>query len=646
MELSVGVNWIPRVDMEFNTAKEAWDFWVNYGSTMGFNVRKHWTNRSRTGEITSQTFVCSSEGFRKKDKRYDFNDARAETRTGCAVRMGIKLIRGTQRYHVVEFISGHNHELRRGEVTEGSGSDTEPDGPVNVDFTCVDEKNYLRGKSQGALFYGDAVSLLSFFKRQDLDNPDFLHVELLDGENRIVSVFWADSKMLSDYAHFGDVVTFDTTYCRNKEFRPFGVFVGLNHFREAIVFGAVLLYDKSVESFEWLFNTFLETHKGKKPVTIITDQDLAMVQAIGNVMPGTVHVFCAWQIMETATKHLGLELIDAFRVCLYELEQEVEFEAAFTDLIIKTNGNTWLASLYNDRKQWAYCFVKNLFSLGMRNTQPCESLNKALHNYLKSDVNIIGFFKHFEKVVNEVREKEIVLAHEKPIIKVKAPILHQTSKLYTPRAFQIFQDEYELSVAALIEGLSDNNYSIRISDLDDAYRSDKSYKVFGNPVNETISCSCYKFESFGLLCCHALKVLDAMNIKRLPEKYILKRWTNEANKDMVEDTKLIAARRKWELCRKFTEIASKAVGSEQLSTLVDSTLHTLGRQVDGLDMILVPGNVQNPARKRHSSEIIGGKRVRERNDGLVQKAQNTDGRKATGEREGTGGSKRSTAKHL
>jgi hypothetical protein len=32
--------------------------------------------------------------------------------------------------------------------------------------------------------------------------------------------------MILDYAHFGDVVTFDTTFGTNKEYRPFGVFLG------------------------------------------------------------------------------------------------------------------------------------------------------------------------------------------------------------------------------------------------------------------------------------------------------------------------------------------------------------------------------------------------------------------------------------
>lgn len=77
--------------------------------------------------------------------------------------------------------------------------------------------------------------------------------------------------MITDYALFGDVITFDTTYCTNKESRPLGVFCGFNHHRETVIFGATLLYDEAVESFKWLFDSFLVAHKQKNPRTIFTD---------------------------------------------------------------------------------------------------------------------------------------------------------------------------------------------------------------------------------------------------------------------------------------------------------------------------------------------------------------------------------------
>ena len=49
--------------------------------------------------------------------------------------------------------------------------------------------------------------------------------------------------MIVDYAYFGDVIKFDTTFRTNKEYRSFGMFVGFNQFRETVFFGVALMYD-------------------------------------------------------------------------------------------------------------------------------------------------------------------------------------------------------------------------------------------------------------------------------------------------------------------------------------------------------------------------------------------------------------------
>jgi hypothetical protein len=50
-----------------------------------------------------------------------------------------------------------------------------------------------------------------------------------------------------------------------------------------VFFGAVLIYDKTFESFKWLFETFLKAHNDKQPKTIYTDQDSAMGKAVKEV---------------------------------------------------------------------------------------------------------------------------------------------------------------------------------------------------------------------------------------------------------------------------------------------------------------------------------------------------------------------------
>ena len=127
----------------------------------------------------------------------------------------------------------------------------------------------------------------------------------MDREEQIANIFWVDAKMLTDYAYFGDVVSFDTTFGTNKQNMPFGVFVVFNHFRETVVFGVVLMYDETFKSLKWLFKTFLKAHNGKEPKTIYTDQDAAMEKTVKPVVLESWHGLCTFHIMQNAVKHLA-----------------------------------------------------------------------------------------------------------------------------------------------------------------------------------------------------------------------------------------------------------------------------------------------------------------------------------------------------
>ncbi|KAF2914286.1 hypothetical protein DAI22_10g150800, partial [Oryza sativa Japonica Group] len=253
--------------MEFNTVDEAWMFWVSYGGQKGFEVRKRYSNKRKSdGKVRSCRYVCANEGHRKEDKRDHLTKCpRAETRTDCQVRMGVVLDQEKGNYKVADLVLEHNHILQLPETShlmvsqrkiselQGFEIETADDagigpkaahqlasiqvgGSLNLNCTLRDHKNYLRGKRQREMVYGQAGSMLMHFQDKIAENPSFQYALQMDSEEQISNIFWVDAKMLTDYAYFGDVVSFDTTFGTNKESRPFGVFVGFNQFRETMVF--------------------------------------------------------------------------------------------------------------------------------------------------------------------------------------------------------------------------------------------------------------------------------------------------------------------------------------------------------------------------------------------------------------------------
>jgi zinc finger SWIM domain-containing protein 3 len=84
------------------------------------------------------------------------------------------------------------------------------------------------------------------------------------------------------------------------------------------------------------------------------------------------------------------------------------------------------------KEKWAECYMRDVFSLGVRSTQISESFNNALKNHLKSYFDIVRFLKHFERTVEEKRSRELEFEFEArkkiPRRLMCTPMLVQASK--------------------------------------------------------------------------------------------------------------------------------------------------------------------------------------------------------------------------
>jgi hypothetical protein len=260
-------SWMPQYGMKFQSAKKTLEFLTYYEGRIGFDVRINYENRSKLdGVITSARYVCSNEGYRRNDKRdHKTKCHSAKTRSSCKACMGITVDREVGDYEIYDLVLEHNHDLQLPtpyplmpshrkisalqdfEIETVDDSEIGPKaahelairqvgGPMNLGYTHHDHKNYLHTKRQREMMYGEAGSMLKYFQDRIADNPSFQYALQWDREEQITNILWADAKMIIDYAYFGDVVTFDTTFGTNNDYRPFGVFVGFNHFRETIIF--------------------------------------------------------------------------------------------------------------------------------------------------------------------------------------------------------------------------------------------------------------------------------------------------------------------------------------------------------------------------------------------------------------------------
>ncbi|EOY23114.1 FAR1-related sequence 5 isoform 3 [Theobroma cacao] len=620
-----------KIGIEFDSDEHAYRFYNKYARLLGFSVRKDWVNRSKIhGQVVSRKFTCSKEGYRRKDQRdVNVKKHRKETRTGCLAHMIITR-QPNGKYRVSHFEANHNHDninpnneqtlqlqkelcfAQASETDKPNNSETQNAAfdlmrrrflvRESLDCLAEDYDNHLRSERVRDMKEGEAGHLLRYFLRQHFENPSVFYAIQLDIDDKVSNIFWADDNMVVDYNYFGDVVCLDTSCRTNKDLKPFVQFIGVNHHNQVVIFAAALLYDDTVESLKWLFHTFLEAMSGKKPKVILTDQDATVVEAISSVLPETSHHICVWQMHRNALKHLSYVQKDAeafandFRSCIYDHKDENDFIHAWEAMleIYNLKQNEWLKWMYREREKWAVVYDRNTFFIDMKCSHLGESLSNKLRRHLNSDQDVLQFFKHFERVVDEQRYKEIEasdeMSHCKPKLMGNVILLKHASEIYTPKAFEVFQCEYEKCLNVVANQCSQNGY---LSEYKvNTFGQSQEYTVTFDSSDDTVICSCMKFEYVGFLCSHALRVLDHRNIKVVPSRYILRRWTKDArigcareDSDFIiqENPKLVAARRYRDMCRCILNISARAAES-------DDAFHFASRQLNeiivGLEKIL------------------------------------------------------------
>ncbi|RYR42945.1 hypothetical protein Ahy_A08g039375 [Arachis hypogaea] len=217
------------------------------------------------------------------------------------------------------------------------------------------------------------------FSEKDEINPNFFYAIDVDDSNKFRRALWVDARCRISYEYYGDVVSFDTTYRRNRHGLPFASFVGVNHHGKSTLLGCALLRSEEIPSFEWVFTQWVRCVE-TAPRGIITDQCKAMAGAIRKVLPDTIYRWYG-------------ELNEMMNHIVWNSPLTESFEADWAGFIKQFNlgHNIWLANLYANRRKWVPIFFKSEFWAGMSSTQRSESMHTFYGGYLhcKSGVDTV-----------------------------------------------------------------------------------------------------------------------------------------------------------------------------------------------------------------------------------------------------------------
>ena len=465
-----------------------------------------------------------------------------------------------------------------------------------LESLSIDLRNYLPAKRTHSMTKSDVDSLLDYLRRKQVQNPSFLFSFQLDTEEKITNVFWMDGKMKTDYARFGDVICFDTTYKIHDYGRPIVIFVGINHHKQIVIFGAGLIYDDSGYSYKWIFSTFLKAVGCKRPKTILTDDNSSILAAVSSEFGDISHRLCAWHMYQNSTKNLSKvftgskDFEEDFARCIYNHEVEEEFIKVWNSTLEKYNltENSWLKQRFRERERWAPAYGKAVFCGDIHNAQHRERMTKELRRHLSSSKDLAGFLQGFEKLLDDRRTKEIETNNKMIKNSPYAPpvsIIQQAARVYTTAAFDMFMAEYIAGLECLVR---ERNYdgSMQLLTVEDG--CGYKHKVKVNFEEEMMSCSCSKFDQTGVLCGHILTCITK-KLRSIPEKYILRRWTRSAGNMMLmcetdeigdEREVDVLSHRYTSLVHDFMRIAVRAGEDEEIYSCVLKHKEAMAEEMD------------------------------------------------------------------
>lgn len=563
----------PYLGMEFSSHEAAQTFYYAYASRVGFDVRIRLSRRSTKDEsFVMRRFVCTKEGFTPSEENGEDVATGKKKRSRTPAREGCKAMfevikKEFDKWIVSKLVLEHTHELAvmpskvhyiqsQSEVVVLSKTSGEQLGMLNngAKTAAYDNNIPLWNETKLPQIFSfnvdDTQKLLGYFKRMNGENNTFSYAYRVDNNNCLTHAFWADVRARGSYYYFGDAVTLDTDFKADLNMLPFVTLTGVNHHFQSILFGCGLLVDQSEESFVWLLENWITSMGAHHPASLKTVHDEALSTAVSSVFPETRHRFCLNDMFNKCAERLANiyslypSFEEEFKNAINRPESVEEFEFSWNSLLEKYDlgNNNWIQYLYSIRGKWVPAFLKGTFTAELPGLKP-ESLREVLFNkYFNIKTPLPVFITLLDQAMVGWSEREsledLAASFTKPILNFPSNLLKQVSEVYTRAAYNIFEKEFIDSLGYHVEKIEDGlvgKFKVIKDGAGASTTTTITRMVSCDFSDKRVRCSCGKFEECGILCRHILRVYLMVDVRSLPEFYVVKRWTKDAKSGFVLD---------------------------------------------------------------------------------------------------------------
>jgi hypothetical protein len=212
-----------------------------------------------------------------------------------------------------------------------------------------------------------------------------------------------------------------------------------------------------------------------------------------------------------------------------------EFEVGWNEMLetYDCKGHAHLSRMWKAREKFVPAYFRGVFCPFTRTTGRSESFNSNFKEYVKRNDTIETFLKQYElfqeNVIEIENEDRFMSTQQQPVLWCRQPIERHAAQIYTRGIYLKFATELVNATAfGVTEVVKDQVYELkRLFQYDNPEYKKILFTVFVDRNDMSIECECGKFEKDGLLCCHILRLFTQWDVVKIPDQYIMRRWTTE-----------------------------------------------------------------------------------------------------------------------
>ncbi|XP_062201370.1 protein FAR1-RELATED SEQUENCE 9-like [Phragmites australis] len=253
-------------------------------------------------------------------------------------------------------------------------------------------------------------------------------------------------------------------------------------------------------------------------------------------------------------------------------------------------NNSWLENLYALHEKWATVYRHDSFCADMTSTQRSEGMNNVFKKTFRRKLSISELLVEYDKCAARLRGNELYEDYKSrnsdPVLCISnLPLLKTAAESYTRNMYTIFEEEFkkQFVLSCTLQNSEGTTSTYKIMSMD---RSEDEATVIFNSDDMQVLCSCKKYNCFGMLCKHVLKVFNHNDIITLPPGYISSRWTKYAKRGIFSCHKQCQSdnlsSQSALLSRKMISVALKCAVSKKVLQHLDDGFDKLTVEVENL----------------------------------------------------------------